>query len=893
MFSAGCTRVACCRRVFVSFFVLLAFAVSSARAVQLLPGVYGYGADRSVNSAGYGSGFQIVKVTTLQDRDPVTGATIAGSLRAALTKTLTPSTAPRVIVFEVSGTIVLTHALSVSKPNVTIAGQTAPPPGIALRGAPLVVNANNVLVQHLRIRPGDDWVKDINDNVTYNRDAMSIANGVENVLFDHCTFGWSLDECVEGYYAYNNIAFNRCIFGEPLYIATHLDEKTFSGDRVPQAEAKPFVLSPTTLNATADASDLAVEGQYHRVDTTAVGQYVEYTLTVPHDTVNDRTNEHILVTGISASNRGKFHVEVRLNSNPTPVQTSETFDLYGSSPSQVTFVARGSDFDILKGSTDTLVKVRLVVDAAGTEGGYQLGVDQLSLVQPHAMGPFFRDGRTHPTPPDVPVVRDGKLSIIGSAFAHLQSRGPWVGSAQLVLANNVFYNRTQRFIMLGISTDTSYAAMNAAIQGNTFIEGRSWTDTNKSPIMNNALPSGSLIYVPSGSNAYFPAVPSPGTPPAVYNGTTSGSDPTSTADGMSGFVPAAAADAYAAVVLNAGAWPGYRDAMESRIAGDIAASAAATDYTLRQGVLKNTVAEAGGWPVYAETTQAWNDPANMTTIDPSGYTNLELYLQQLAAFAETVPSAPPTSGAVQAETGTVAGGATIDSNNAGFAGTGFINFPVTGGSVTITHTFSTAGTRVLRFRYAFAAAGSRTGELVINGGTPVPITFEPTGSFTNWQNKDVTITGISGSNTIMLRSTGQDLANIDEMAIYVPTTTQAESAVLSNAATETTNAGYHGTSYVNFQPGAPTASTVTFNSVQSGPGNMLQIRYALGGTDVNRTGELVVNGKTQVITFPNTGAFTTWVTMTVPVTLNAGTANTIVLRAIKQDLANVDEILVY
>jgi hypothetical protein len=104
------------------------------------------------------------------------------------------------------------------------------------------------------------------------------------------------------------------------------------------------------------------------------------------------------------------------------------------------------------------------------------------------------------------------------------------------------------------------------------------------------------------------------------------------------------------------------------------------------------------------------------------------------------------------------------------------------------------------------------------------------------------------------------------------------------------NAGYNGTGYANFPT---TGGTATFNNVYGGAGGTktLVIRNALGGT-TSRIGQLIVNGTTTNITFAPTGAFTTWTNKNVTVTLNAGTANTIVLKSTGQDLANVDEISV-
>ena len=85
---------------------------------------------------------RVIKVTRLNPQGP-------GSLRAAL-----EAEGPRVVVFEVSGNIDFTPygELSVKHPYVTVAGQTAPSPGITLKGCQVHVRSHDVLIQHLRIR---------------------------------------------------------------------------------------------------------------------------------------------------------------------------------------------------------------------------------------------------------------------------------------------------------------------------------------------------------------------------------------------------------------------------------------------------------------------------------------------------------------------------------------------------------------------------------------------------------------------------------------------------------------------------------------------------------------------------------------------------------------------
>lgn len=128
-----------------------------------------------------------------------------------------------------------------------------------------------------------------------------------------------------------------------------------------------------------------------------------------------------------------------------------------------------------------------------------------------------------------------------------------------------------------------------------------------------------------------------------------------------------------------------------------------------------------------------------------------------------------TTTTVQAEAGTVGGGTTIDNNNAGFNGTGFANFSLSGGFLQLANVNGgTGGTATLTIRFALGAATSRTGQLLING-TSRSITFSPTGSWTTWTTQNVSVPLNSGTtNTIRFQSNGQDLANIDQVTIAAP-----------------------------------------------------------------------------------------------------------------------------
>jgi lysophospholipase L1-like esterase len=251
-------------------------------------------------------------------------------------------------------------------------------------------------------------------------------------------------------------------------------------------------------------------------------------------------------------------------------------------------------------------------------------------------------------------------------------------------------------------------------------------------------------------------------------------------------------------------------------------------------------------------------------------------------------------GTHQGESAVFSGGAFAESTNSGFRGSGYVNFPLNGGSASFNSVDgSSGGAKKLTIRYANGSGAARTGALVVNGVSS-SITFPATSSWTSWATLDVSITLVAGtSNTIALRSTGSDLANIDEIAIAdapaAGTTYPSENAALSGGAfVESTNSGFNGSAYVNFPANG---GVCRFNSVDGSTGGAmtLVIRYANGSGNA-RTGQLVVNGVTTSLTFPTTSAWTSWNTLSLSVTLTSGTSNTIDLRSIGSDLANIDEI---
>ena len=165
--------------------------------VPAFAGAEGFGA-----KATGGRGGRVIAVTNLDDSGP-------GSLREAI-----DAKGPRVVVFRVSGTIPLQSSLRLRHDDITIAGQTAPGDGICLKDYSFdLAGANNAIVRYLRVRPGAASGKGL--------DAFGGSSG-ENIIVDHCSMSWSVDECVSIYSAARNFTVQWCLISESLYQSVHV-----------------------------------------------------------------------------------------------------------------------------------------------------------------------------------------------------------------------------------------------------------------------------------------------------------------------------------------------------------------------------------------------------------------------------------------------------------------------------------------------------------------------------------------------------------------------------------------------------------------------------------------------------------------------------------------------
>jgi pectate lyase len=165
-----------------------------------------------------GRGGQVITVTNLNDAG-------AGSLRAAL-----ESSGRRFVVFAVSGTIDVSEQIVVDSPYLTVAGQTAPGGGITLRAADgnvsglVDVRTHDVVIRFMRFRTGAP------PSVTgENLDGVNIWRDGHDVVIDHNSFSWAVDENVSTWDDAHDITFSWNIIAQGLRESTHPDGEHSKG----------------------------------------------------------------------------------------------------------------------------------------------------------------------------------------------------------------------------------------------------------------------------------------------------------------------------------------------------------------------------------------------------------------------------------------------------------------------------------------------------------------------------------------------------------------------------------------------------------------------------------------------------------------------------------------
>ncbi|WP_344879453.1 PQQ-dependent sugar dehydrogenase [Nonomuraea antimicrobica] len=232
----------------------------------------------------------------------------------------------------------------------------------------------------------------------------------------------------------------------------------------------------------------------------------------------------------------------------------------------------------------------------------------------------------------------------------------------------------------------------------------------------------------------------------------------------------------------------------------------------------------------------------------------------------------------EAENATISQGV-VESNHTGFSGTGFVNGDnVAGSSLEWTVNAPSAGTGTLAFRYANGTTSDRPSDISVNGTTVAAArSFPPTGVWTGWTTVTLTAPLTAGPNTIRATAAGAGgNPNFDYLDVEVQsagfTDYQAENATISQGVVESNHAGFTGSGFVNYDN--LVGSYVEFSVSAAAAGTQgLTFRFA-NGTTSDRPMAIAVNGTPATVSFPATGAWTTWQEVTVNAALNAG-ANTV------------------
>lgn len=328
-------------------------------AIPAFPGAEGGGAFTPG-----GRGGKVIVVNTLADSGP-------GSLREAM-----ETGGARIIVFNVSGIIRLATPVSVRAPYITIAGQTAPGDGVCVAGESFNIDTHDVIIRHMRFRRGATYVG--------NRDDALSGEVIGNVMYDHCSVSWGLDENLSAYrHMYTpegaskrqklptvNITIQNCISSEGLDTYNHAFGSTIGGHN------SMFARNLWACNISRNAS-VGMDGDFNFVNNVIFNWWNRSVDGGDHRSLYNIINNYYKPGPITPKDKPEGWRILKPESGRSP----ESRNLYGKAYVDGN-VVEGND-RVTKNNWDGGVQIE------GRSGSSET-LDKIKVAQPMPMGPIVK-----------------------------------------------------------------------------------------------------------------------------------------------------------------------------------------------------------------------------------------------------------------------------------------------------------------------------------------------------------------------------------------------------------------------------------------------------------------------------------------------------------------------
>ncbi|MFN8437799.1 MAG: carbohydrate-binding protein [Cytophagales bacterium] len=877
------------------------------------PGAVGFGK----NVTG-GRGGTVYHVTNLND-------TGAGSFRDAV------SASNRIIVFDVSGYIQLKSAVS-AKGNITIAGQTAPGEGIALRGGKLSFGKqSNIIIRHLRVRPGSE--------VASKEDVGINLVDAHDVIIDHCSVEFAPWNNIGGVSTnssvtpVNNVTFQNCLIANPTYqqFGAHIES--------PNANwtwAYNIFANSHNRNPLDKVNDIFVNNVLYNV---SAGYTTHTSTNFKHDIIN---NYFVMGPASTGTDNQWYQVDKNQSIYYSGNLKDKNYDgiLNGSATTPYWYQGTGT---VLSAPWSTETK-NIPTYSAATAFRYTSSF----------AGTFPYDEMDRLVISQVRTVGKGTTGYgVGTAGPN---SGLYTSQTQTGLGNNGygtiatgtkptdtdgdgmpdFWEKT-----FGLNQSAN-DAMTKGSDGYAYIEKYiNWlADVHAQTLQNTT-----LTFDMTTHTAGFAAVSPTYMVSAATNGTV-----TLSADGKKAvFVPTSGFYGMASFKFTVTGSDGTAYTYTVNVLVE-------KDNTV---IVKDCNGVAGGSAYLDDCSICVGGTTGKTACvkDCNGTANGTAVLDNCGVCVGGTTGLTACTDALQAEDFCSADGV-LEATNTGFQSDGYLNLNNAVGSTSTYYVISSkAQTAKIGIRYANGGTVARGYDVLVNGTKQVSATGTVTGAWTTWKVESVNLTLVSGINKIQLSSLTADGApNIDEFVLYSSSVTagsctadcngtisgsayvdacnvcvggttgkvacvkdcngdvngsayldtcgvcvggkspylpcnaslEAETACsVDGIASETKNSGFSGAGYVNSNNSVGSYASWVLNSVKD-QSITLTFRYANGGT-ASRNGLLKINGTfVDTLRLPQTEGWDSWIVTSMNVNLKQG-SNEILVTAVTADgLANLD-----